>query len=88
MATAKTPLQQILEMAAQFVLDHKGEWTHADWEAFLAALPAPGLDMDDEAKRYLGNILESCKYLYCKGAAAPCAKKPASRATARSSRKA
>jgi len=75
---AKTRLQKVLDLAGQFVTERKGVWSHDDWEGFLAKAAALGVAMDDESKRCLGNILESCKGLRADSeeAAAP-AKKPA-----------
>lgn len=62
MATAKTPLQKVLDMAGQFVVTQNGCWEHEDWEALLTKVAATGIQMDDEGKRNLGNILEAAKY--------------------------
>lgn len=84
MAT-KTAFQTILDTAADFVVSKKGQWEHDDWEILLAKIAKTGICLDDEAKRNLGNILESSKYFYyettCCGSAcdkaAPKAKAPA-----------
>ena len=62
---AKTTLQSVLEITGKFVADQKGQWDHDAWEAFLKKVSALGVSLDDEAKRNLGNILESCKYFLC-----------------------
>lgn len=67
MAT-KTTLQSVLELAGKFVADQKGQWNHDSWEAFLGKIGALGVTVDDEAKRNLGNILESCKFFLCDSA--------------------
>lgn len=92
MAT-KSALQSILDAAAAFVVAKKGQWEHDDWEDFLGTVAKTGLALDDEAKRNLGNILESTKYLYCVGACCgeSCAKpaaKPKAKAAAKPKAKA
>ncbi len=64
---AKTNLEVILERSAKFVVERKGQWDHQGWESFLESLSELGLSMDDDTKRHLGNILESCKHLYENG---------------------
>lgn len=62
---AKThPVQQLLALAEKFVCERKGEWDHEAWECLLADAAKTGMDMGDEAKRNLGNILECMKYFY------------------------
>jgi len=81
---AKTRMQEVLDLAGQFVTERKGVWSHDDWEGFLAKAAALGVTMDDESKRCLGNILESCKGLPLDSEEAAPAKKPAkTRAEAR-----
>ena len=62
---AKTTLQSVLEITGKFVADQKGQWDHDAWESFLGQVGALGVTLDDEAKRNLGNILESSKYFLC-----------------------
>lgn len=64
MATTMSALQKILELAEKFVTKQKGAWEHDEWEAFLAKAAQAGLDVNDESKRNLGNILEGLKYFY------------------------
>ena len=74
---AKTRMQKVLDLAGQFVTERKGVWSHDDWEGFLAKAAALGVAMDDESKRCLGNILESCKGLPLDSEEAAPTKKPA-----------
>ena len=64
MAAAKNMLEKLLDLAGEFVTEQKGAWEHDDWEAFLAKATKTGVEMDDESKRNLGNILEASKYFY------------------------
>ena len=82
MAT-KTRLQKVLDLTGQFVIAQKGVWGHVAWEEFLGKAAALGIAMDDEGKRCLGNILESCKGLYSDAEAGPAPKKPAAELRAR-----
>ena len=77
MAT-KITLQELLDTAGGFVTTQKGAWEHDEWEALLKKLTRAGLELNDETKRNLGNILESAKYFYPIMAAASVAK-PAAR---------
>jgi hypothetical protein len=81
----KSRLQKVLDLAGQFVITRKGAWGHEDWERFLEGAVALGIELTDETKRNLGNILESCKCFYCEADAGPAPKKAAakSRATAK-----
>jgi hypothetical protein len=66
MAT-KNRLQKVLELAGQFVIDHKDGWTHDEWESLLEKIADLGADLKDDGKQHLGVILESCKALYFDG---------------------
>lgn len=62
---AKThPVQKLLTLAGKFVTEQQGTWDHEAWEGLLAEAAQTGMDMGDEAKRNLGNILEGSKYFY------------------------
>lgn len=61
MATTKSMPEQVLELAAKFVTRQQGVWEHADWEVFLGDAGKLGLDLSDETRRNLGNILEAAK---------------------------
>ena len=63
MAT-KSTLESLLDLAGKFVVTQNGEWEHEDWEALLSKAAAMGIVLNDEFKRNLGNILESCKYFH------------------------
>ena len=64
MATSKNPMQQLLDMAGNFVTQQKGKWEHKDWEAFLGQVSKAGVELTDEVKRNIGNILEASKHFY------------------------
>jgi len=84
---AKSVLQQILSLTEKFVSSQKGEWEHDEWEGWLDKVGALGVELTDETKRNLGNILESCKHFYgmkvakppAKAKAAPAKKKAAAK---------
>lgn len=77
MATTKSMPERVLELAAKFVTRQKGTWEHDDWEAFLDEAGKLGLDLNDETRRNLGNILEAAKSF--------CVVEPAKKAAARRS---
>ncbi|HPO14448.1 MAG TPA: hypothetical protein PLI09_13480 [Candidatus Hydrogenedentes bacterium] len=60
----KHSLQELLDLAGKFVADQKGQWDHDAWEGLLVKAEALGLELADENKRNLGNILEAAKYFY------------------------
>lgn len=75
---AKITLQELLDFAGGFVTKQKGIWEHEEWEALLKKVAGTGLELNDETKRNLGNILESAKYFYPMMTDAPAAR-PAAR---------
>ena len=79
---AKITLQGLLEVAGGFVTKQEGIWGHDEWEALLKEVAGAGLELNDEAKRNLGNILESAKYFYPMMKAAPAARPAAKRKVA------
>lgn len=85
MATT-TRLQKVLDLAGKFVIDQKGSWSHEEWLLFVDKAAALGIETNDETKRRLGNILESCKNLYSEAEDAASAKKPAAKPRARAKR--
>ena len=64
MAAPKSKFEKVLDQASSFVQARKGAWEHADWEGFLKRVERLGVDLTDETKRYLGNILEAGKHFY------------------------
>ncbi len=50
--------------SAAFVKRNKGAWGHWEWETHLAALMDKGVEVTDEYRVHLGNILEVTKGLY------------------------
>ena len=58
----KSLMHNVLDLSSDFVVKQGGMWDHEAWEAFLEKASALGLEINDESKRSLGNVLESCKY--------------------------
>lgn len=88
MATKKSSLQQVLDLASDFVNTHKGRWEHAEWEDLLSKVEKLGFDVNDATARTIGNILESCKYLYnVQPDGKPAAKRPAAKKASTTRRK-
>lgn len=54
----------IAEDTVSFIKKTKGMWDHSAWEDYLKGVQKKGLDVTDEAVKYLGGILESSKELY------------------------
>ena len=58
--------EKILSLAAKFVVQKKGVWNHTDWVDFTLKVAKLGIDINDETKRGLGNVLEAGKVFYQK----------------------
>ncbi len=61
---AKEPVRKLLDEVGKFVTANNGAWNHGDWETLVAALGAMGAPTDDQSRRRLGDLLESCKYFH------------------------
>lgn len=61
---SKHTLHEVLELAGKFVTEQQGQWDHDAWEALLPKMAALGLELSDENKRNLGNILEGAKFFF------------------------
>ncbi len=74
MATSKkkkSGVQELLSMAGRFVEKQRGKWEHKDWEVFLDHVNKAGVELTDEVKRNLGNVLEASKHFYSKVSVVP-----------------
>jgi len=83
---ATSPFPKLMDAVEKFVVKHRGQWNHSEWEQMTQEASQLGYPCEeDECKRNLGNILESCKFFYNYGGtavgegAAPAKKKPAPR---------
>jgi hypothetical protein len=83
----KTTLEALLDLVGTFVVAQNGTWEHEQWETLLLTAGKLGIVVDDESKRNLGNILESCKYFFGNGCTCEptktAVKKPAAKAKAK-----
>ncbi len=57
-------LFNISEQVMTFIIKTSGSWGHSDWERFLDELSEKGIELTDETRSYLGEVLESIKELY------------------------
>lgn len=62
--TKKKPLEQVIEMATEFVEKQRGAWDHDAWLAFLERVKQEGVELTRELSDSLGQLLESIKPLY------------------------
>lgn len=83
---AESTMEKLLDLAREFVIAKKGEWGHEDWEKLLTQADALGMELTDENKRSLGNILEVCKWFYACGYAKASPEKKAAAKAKRKSR--
>ena len=67
----KNPVNQLLDMAGDFVTKQKGKWEHKDWEAFLDQVQKAGVNLTDEVKKSLGHVLEASKHFYASVSSVP-----------------
>lgn len=74
MARAKNPIEDVVARASKFVEKQKGRWDHAAWEKLVKDMSNTGLEMSDDTRRHLGNLLESVKHFYTE-LSTPAAKK-------------
>jgi len=64
MANAKKPIEEIVSRARKFVEKQRGRWDHDAWEKLVKDVSSSGIDMSDDTRRHLGNMLESVKHFY------------------------
>jgi hypothetical protein len=62
--TGRKMRAEISDQVAELVEKTKGKWEHLDWEKFVADLQKKGIELTEDAKRDLGDILESAKKFY------------------------
>ena len=55
---------EISDQAAKLVEKTRGKWEHLDWEKFVADIQKKGVELTEEAKKDLGDVLESAKKFY------------------------
>jgi hypothetical protein len=72
----KKPVDDLVSRARKFVEQQRGRWDHAAWEKLVNDLSKSGVDMGDDARRHLGNMLEAVKHFYTE-LSAPAKKKKA-----------
>jgi hypothetical protein len=62
--TTRGTTGRILDLAEKFVAERDGVWDHDAWEALVDRVRTLGVDVDDEARRNLGNILEATRHFH------------------------
>jgi len=81
MAKSKSPIEDLVSRASKFVEKNKGRWNHDAWEKLVKDVSSTGVDMSDDTRRHLGNMLESVKHFYTELSTAPKAKATKKKAT-------
>ncbi|MBF0459436.1 MAG: hypothetical protein HQK99_16215 [Nitrospirae bacterium] len=56
-------MADVSDLTIKFLKDTKGVWSHPEWEAYTKAMQEKGMKMNEEAKAYLGSLLEASKQL-------------------------
>ncbi|MCG6552713.1 MAG: hypothetical protein L7F77_10325 [Candidatus Magnetominusculus sp. LBB02] len=56
-------MTEVSDVTIKFLKDTKGTWNHAEWEAYIKAMQEKGMKINEEAKAYLGSLLEASKQL-------------------------
>ncbi|MBX7254977.1 MAG: hypothetical protein K1Y02_01355 [Candidatus Hydrogenedentes bacterium] len=64
MPTAANPIKSVVDLCTKFIEAKKGSWDHDAWEGLLAQVAKTGIEITDEVKINLGNMLEAGKYFY------------------------
>jgi hypothetical protein len=72
-------MKTVTDLCLTFINAKKGTWDHAAWEGLLAQVAKTGIEITDEVKINLGNMLEAGKYFYKLSSAAAPAKKAAAK---------
>ncbi|QWR77355.1 hypothetical protein [Candidatus Magnetomonas plexicatena] len=54
----------VSDATAKFLKATNGKWTHSDWENYIEALQAKGVEMNDEALKHLGALVEASKQCF------------------------
>ncbi len=68
MSNGKATAKKAFKLAEAFVVANKGKWDHESWEELIRQAADVGVSADnDEAKRNLGNLVESGKYFFQQG---------------------
>ncbi len=65
--TTKSPEYIMSDMSAHtvnFIKENEGEWDYTGWEAFLRSFQKRDLDLRDEVKAYLVEVLDASRELY------------------------
>ncbi len=58
------PVEKLAKQATDFVIASKGTWGHEEWEAFCVQATAEGVEMTENNRAALGNLLEAVRYFY------------------------
>ncbi len=57
-------MSDISDHTVNFMKKTKGVWDQPGWEAYLKDLQKKGIDLTDETRSYLGEILEASRKIY------------------------
>ncbi len=57
-------MSEMSDITVNFVKKTKGVWDQSGWEAFWKDFQKKGVDLTEETRSYLGEILEASKELY------------------------
>ncbi|WP_420265139.1 hypothetical protein [Candidatus Magnetominusculus dajiuhuensis] len=56
-------MADVTDLTVKFLKDTKGVWSHPEWEAYIKSMQEKGMKVSEEAKAYLGSLLEASKQL-------------------------
>ena len=88
MASKKNPIEDLVSRTSKFVEKQKGRWDHAAWEKLVKDVSTTGVEMTDDTRRHLGNMLEAVKHFYTELGKEPKSAKSKSKPKAKSKTKA
>ncbi len=62
--TGKKGIENLSDLTAKFIEKTKGQWEHLEWEKFVKDIQQKGIDLTEETRSFLGEILENSKKFY------------------------
>ena len=59
--TKKTTLDELVQLAGDFVVEQRGVWDHATWMDFVSRVESLGINISEEMETYLGELVEAIR---------------------------
>ncbi len=62
--TTRTPFDELIKLACDFVIRQRGVWDHSAWLDFLSRVEQSGINIPQDMQSYLGEIVEAIKQFH------------------------